>query len=168
MNYLSKIVVKYCYKWRQLKKKISGIPFLPIGIFYPQFWVSWKFSFKTFPFNIFSFYFYIYFHRLQCDIISCNISEIWRTHPKFLLFSLPVIKLILSENYYTVTAEVFLELIDKNYYVPHFLSSWKCHWTWNHGECQHLQLLEIQDSLVSLQWLGLCTSTAKGRGSIPG
>ena len=26
-------------------------------------------------------------------------------------------------------AEVFLELIDKNYYVPHFLCSMKCHWT---------------------------------------
>ena len=25
-------------------------------------------------------------------------------------------------------AEVFLELIDKNYYVPHFLCSMKCHW----------------------------------------
>ena len=34
----------------------------------------------------FLFYFYIYFHILQCDIMSCNIGEIWRTHPKFFVF----------------------------------------------------------------------------------
>ena len=39
------------------KKKNSGIPFLPIGIFSPQLLGSWKLSFMTFPFNIFSFLF---------------------------------------------------------------------------------------------------------------
>ena len=99
LDHLSKIIAKYCYKWRQLKKNVLGIPFLPIGIFSPQFLVSWKWVSRLFLLIYFLFYVYIYFHRLQCDIIWCNISEIWRTHPKFLLVSWPVINLIPNENY---------------------------------------------------------------------
>lgn len=99
LDHLPKIIVKYCYKWRQLKKKSQEylscpLVYLPLNFGSLENWVS-----RLFLSIYFLFYFYIYFHRLQCDIIWCNISEIWKTHPKFLLLSLPVIKLTLSENY---------------------------------------------------------------------
>ena len=63
-------------------------------------------------------------------------------------------------------AEVFLELIDKNYYVPHFLCSVKCHWTWNYSGYQHSQLFRDTGFAV-VQWLAFCIFTAKGLGSTP-
>ena len=63
-------------------------------------------------------------------------------------------------------AEVFLELIDKNYYVPHFLCSMKCHWTWNHNGYWHFQLFK-DIGFSRVQWLAFCTFAAKGLGSSP-
>ena len=64
-------------------------------------------------------------------------------------------------------AEVLLELIDKNYYGPHFLCSMKCHWTWNYSGYQHSQLFRDIGFAV-VQWLAFCIFTAKGLGSTPG
>ena len=80
LDHLSKIIAKYCYKWRQLKKNVLGIPFLPIGIFSPQFLVSWKLSFETLKYHWLWYYLISYIIMIIIMILHRIISHcnLWK------------------------------------------------------------------------------------------